>query len=234
MSLIYYQSLSTFRPSRVKPDIWGPSTIKSGYFWSLDCFGGWFSHDVAPTGYIRSLNYQICLFFCHSTLKSIYFFFDSFGRWYSHDAALGQHVRYMWRWDPCHMAILSPFLILHSISLTLLSLYLLIPIQNDGALGSSIPTAASSCGGERREKLRRVPVMEHAERYDTKGSCGRASTTRVVEQEERERRKTHSTWDPPSHIPSMWDSSSHYAKTTLKTIEGPKINRFHSWGTSYI
>jgi hypothetical protein len=65
--------------------------------------------------------------------------------------------------------------------------------------------------------------MEHAERYDTKGSGGRARTARVVEQEERERRKTQSTWDPPSHVPSMWDSSSHYVKTTLKTIEGPKI-----------
>jgi hypothetical protein len=89
------------------------------------------------------------------------------------------------------------------------------PIQNDGALGSSIPTATSSCGGERREKLRWAPVMEHAERYGTKGSCGRARTARVVEQEERERRKTQSTWDPPSHVPSVWDSSSHYAKTTL-------------------
>jgi hypothetical protein len=113
------------------------------------------------------------------------------------------------------VAIFSSFLILPSLSLTLLYLYLLIPIQNDGALGSSIPTAASSCGGERREKLRRALVMEHAERYGMKGSCGRARTARVVEQEERERRKTQSTWDPPSHIPSMWDSSSHYAKTTL-------------------
>jgi hypothetical protein len=137
--------------------------------------------------------------------------------------ALGQHVRYMWRWDPCHVASFSSFLILPSLSLTLLSLYLLIPIQNDRALGSSIPMAASSCGGERREKLRRSLVMEHAERYDTKGSGGRARTARVVEQEERERRKTQSTWDPPSHVPSMWDSSSHYVKTTLKTIEGPKI-----------
>jgi hypothetical protein len=49
----------------------------------------------------------------------------------------------------------------------------------------------------------------------TKGSCGRARTTSVVEQEEREIRKTQSKWDPPSHVPSMWDSSSHYAKTTL-------------------
>jgi hypothetical protein len=75
--------------------------------------------------------------------------------------------------------------------------------------------------------------MEHAERYDMKGSCGGARVARVVEQEERERRKTQeererrktqeererrktqSTWDPPSHVPSMWDSSSHYAKTTL-------------------
>jgi hypothetical protein len=90
--------------------------------------------------------------------------------------ALGQHVRYMWRWDQCHVAIFSPFLILPSLSLTHLSLYLLIPIQNDGALESSIPTAASSCRGERREKLRLTPVMEHAERYGTKGSCGRART----------------------------------------------------------
>jgi hypothetical protein len=85
------------------------------------------------------------------------------------------------------VAIFPPFLILPSLSLTLLSLYLLIPIQNDGGLGSSIPTAASSCGEERREKLRQAPVIEHAERYVTKGSCGRARTARVVEQEERER-----------------------------------------------
>jgi hypothetical protein len=69
---------------------------------------------------------------------------------------------------PCHVAIFSPFLILPSRSLTLVSLYLSIPIQNDEALGSSIPTVASSCGGERREKLRRAPVMEHAKRYSTK------------------------------------------------------------------
>jgi hypothetical protein len=166
-----------------------PSSITKVYFSSFMC----------KTGYLRSLNYQIRLFFvprlfwrvvfarrCRnwvykvsqlsnmfifgpSTIKSIYFFLDSFGRWYSHDVALGQHARYMWRWDPCHVAIFSPFLILPSISLTLLSLYLLIPIQNDGALGSSIPTTASSCGGERREKLRRTPVMEHAEQYNTKG-----------------------------------------------------------------
>jgi hypothetical protein len=55
--------------------------------------------------------------------------------------------------------------------------------------------------------------MEHAERYGTTGSCGRVA--RVVEHEERERRKPHDTWDPPSHVPRMWDLSSHYAKTTL-------------------
>jgi hypothetical protein len=75
----------------------------------------------------------------------------------------------------------SPFLILPSLTLTLLSLYLLIPIQNDEALGSSIPTAVTSCGGERREKLRRPPMMEHTERYDTKGSCGRARGERKEE-----------------------------------------------------
>jgi hypothetical protein len=54
---------------------------------------------------------------------------------------------------------LLPFLILPSLSLTFLSLYLLIPIQNDGALGSSSnddelvrwrktsETAAGSCDG---------------------------------------------------------------------------------------
>jgi hypothetical protein len=109
--------------------------------------------------------------FCPSTIKSIYFSLDYFGRWHSHDAALGQHAKYMWRWDPCHVAVFFPFLILPSLSLTLLSLYLLIHIQKDGALGSSIPTAASSCGGERWEKLRQAPVMEHAERYSTMGSC---------------------------------------------------------------
>jgi hypothetical protein len=57
---------------------------------------------------------------------------------------------------------LLPFLILPSLSLTLLSLYLLIPIQNDGALGRR-PTTTSSCGGERRAKLRRAPVMEHSD-----------------------------------------------------------------------
>jgi hypothetical protein len=143
--------------------------------------------------------------------------------------ALGQHVRYMWRWDPCHVAIFSPFFILPSLSLTLFSLYLLIHIQNDGALGSSIPMAASSCGGERREKLWWAPVMEHAKRYGTKGSCGRARTARVIEQEERERRKTQSTWDPPSHMYLSCGIHHHIMrKPPPKTIEGPKINRFHS------
>jgi hypothetical protein len=64
---------SIFRSSCAKPDIWGPPTIKSGYFWSLSCFGGWFSHDVVATGYIRSLNYQICLFL--SLTYQIYLFF---------------------------------------------------------------------------------------------------------------------------------------------------------------
>jgi hypothetical protein len=45
-------SKSIFRPSCAKSDILGPSTIKSGYFLSLGYFGGWFSHDVAATGYI--------------------------------------------------------------------------------------------------------------------------------------------------------------------------------------
>jgi hypothetical protein len=100
---------------------------------------------------------------------------------------------------------LLPLSHLPSLSLILLSLYLITLNQNDGALGSSIPTAASSCGGERREKLRRAPVMEHAERYGTKGSCGRA----------RGERKKEGTKHVGPTITCMWDSSSHYAKTTL-------------------
>jgi hypothetical protein len=107
---------------------------------------------------------------------------------------------------------LLPFLILPFLSLTLLSLCLLIPIQNDGVLGSS-SNDDELVRGERRAKLRQTPVIEHAERYGTTGSCGKAA--RVVEQKERERRKPHDTWDPPSHVPHMWDSSSHYAKITL-------------------
>jgi hypothetical protein len=184
-----------------KKSFWPPSSITKVYLSSFMC----------KTGYLKSLNYQIRLFlvprlfwrvvfawrcrnwvykvpqlsnmfiFSPSTIKSIYFFLDSFEKWYSHDVALGQHARYMWKRDPCHVAIFFPFLILPSLSLTLLSLYLPIPIQNGRALGSSIPTATSSCGGERREKLRRAPVMEHAERYDTKGSCGRARGERKKE-----------------------------------------------------
>jgi hypothetical protein len=80
----------------------------------------------------------------------------------------------MQRWDPMMSCdYLLPFLVPPSLYLTLLSLCLVIPIQNDGALGSSSnddelvrwrktsETAAGSC-------------VEHAERYGTTGSCGRA------------------------------------------------------------
>jgi hypothetical protein len=85
---------------------------------------------------------------------------------------------------------LLPFLILPSPSLTLLSLHLLIPIQNDGALGSS-SNDDELVRWRKTTETAGAPVMEHAERYGTTGSCGRAA--RVVEQEERKRRKPHDT-----------------------------------------
>jgi hypothetical protein len=42
-------------------------------FLSLGCFEGWFSHDVAATQYIRSLNYEKCLFFVPQLSKLFIF-----------------------------------------------------------------------------------------------------------------------------------------------------------------
>jgi hypothetical protein len=56
---LYLLSKSDFGTSSAKPGILGPSTIKPVYFWSLGCFGRWFSHDLAATRYMRSLNYEI-------------------------------------------------------------------------------------------------------------------------------------------------------------------------------
>jgi hypothetical protein len=66
-----------------------------------------------------------------------------------------------------------PFLILPSLSLTLLSLYLLIPIENDRALGSS-SNDDELVRWRKTSETAVAPVMEHAERYSTTGSCGRA------------------------------------------------------------
>jgi hypothetical protein len=169
---------SIFRSSCAKPIFEVPQLSNSVIFLSLGCwrvvfawrYRNWvYKVPQLANMFILSLNYQI------------YFFLDTFE----------SDIRMTWRWvnmpGTCgcgtHVTWLSssPFLILPSLSLTLLSLCLLILIQNDRALGSSIPTAASSCGGERREKLRRAPAMEHAERYDTKGSCGRARGERKEE-----------------------------------------------------
>jgi hypothetical protein len=58
----YLLSKSDFGPLSTKSGIWGPSTIKPIYFWSLGCFGRWFSHDLAATRYMRSLSCEIYLF----------------------------------------------------------------------------------------------------------------------------------------------------------------------------
>jgi hypothetical protein len=78
---------SNFRPSSAKLDIWGPSSIKFGYFWSLSSFGRWFSHDVAAIEYIRSLNYQKCLFFVPQ-LSNLFFPL----------IVLESDIRMTWRW----------------------------------------------------------------------------------------------------------------------------------------
>jgi hypothetical protein len=93
----------------------------------------------------------------------------------------------MRRWDPMMSHdYLLPCLILHSLSLTLLSLYLLISIQNDGALRSSSnddelvrwrktsEIAAGSCDGACRAK-------EHDGLVWQSGSCGRARGERKKE-----------------------------------------------------
>jgi hypothetical protein len=172
---------SNFRPSSAKPDIWDS---KSGYFLSLSCFGGWFSHDFAAIEYIRSPSYQKYLFLV-SQLSTLFIFPWLFGRWYSHDVALGQHTRHMRRWDPMMSHdYLLPFS--HSS----------FPLPNTSfSLSHPYPERRSSRIVVQRDELvrwretselRRAPVMEHAERYDTSttGSCGRA----------RGERKKEATW----------------------------------------
>jgi hypothetical protein len=113
-------------------------------------------------------------------LSNLFIFPDCFGRRYLHDMALCQHTRHMRRWGPIMSRdYLLPFLILPSLSLTLLSLYLLVPIQNDGALGLSSnddelvrwrktsETTAGSCDGACR-------AIRHDGLVWQSGSCGGA------------------------------------------------------------
>jgi hypothetical protein len=93
---IYYWSLTL--PSSAKPGIWGPSTIKLVYFLSLDCFGRWFSHDLAATRYMRSPQlWNLSILGPSIVLEGG---FHIMWWWIP-------HARYMWWWVPRALCLLS-------------------------------------------------------------------------------------------------------------------------------